>query len=450
MMNNAKCLEYVERDNAVIAAASRIPYFPLVIKKAYGSTIEDMDGNQFLDLLSSASTLSVGSSNPRVIDAIAEQLGKFTMYTAAYTYNEPMIKLAEKLTSIAPGNFKKRVSFGLCGSDANDAAVKFSRAYTGRSKIISFLGGYYGSTYGSMSLSAVTTKMRRKMGPFLPEIYSFPYSYCYRCPNGKDESTCNVECMQQLECALKMNLPVEEVAAVIIEPIQGDGGLVVASQKFMGRLYDFCKDNGILFISEEVQQGLGRTGKWFCIEHFDIVPDGIVLGKSLGAGLPIGAFIAREEILNSLEAPGHVFTSSGNALCCSAANALLDILSEAGFMEEVERKGLYMKEGFRRLQEKYGIIGDIRGLGLSIGVEIVKDRTTKEKDDIGASKLSYRSYEKGLIVIYLNGNILRIQPPLTISYDEMNKALGILDNVMNEYVSGKIPDEVLKNSSGWR
>lgn len=449
-MNNVKSLEYVKRDSKVVAKTSHIPYFPLVVEKAKGAIIEDVDGNQFIDFLSSASSLNTGSSNDEIIEALVGQLNKFSQYTSAYAYNVKMVELAEKLVSIVPGDFDKKVAFGLCGSDANDAAIKFSRAYTGRSKIVTFINAYHGSTFGALSLSAVTTKMRSKMGPMLGDIYSFPYSYCYRCPYGKNESDCNVDCLDSLDTALTAILPVEEVAAVIVEPIQGDGGLIPASQKFMNKLYNLCKENGILFISEEVQQGLGRTGKWFSIENFGIVPDGIIMGKSLGAGLPLGAFAARAEIIDALDAPAHLFTNTGNAACCAAAIKNIEIIGRKGFLEEVSDKGRYIMDRFRKIDEKYGIIGDIRGYGMSIAVEIVKDKNSREKDTDGVSKMSYRAYEKGLIMIYLSGNVFRVQPPLTISYDEIDRAFEIIDSVFDEYTRGQISDELIKLSSGWK
>ena len=448
-MNIDKCIEKVERDNKVIASSGRIPYYPLVVSSVDGATIKDIDGNSYIDLLSSAGVLNVGGSNSKINDAIIEQVNKFIHYTPAYSYNEPMIDLAEKLIEITPGNYDKKVAFGLSGSDANDGVIKFARAYTGRSNIITFIGAYHGSTYGSMTMSAITTKMRRKIGPFLPNVYSFNYPNCYRCAYDKKEDSCNLECLNEINTAFETYLPVDEVAAVIIEPVQGDSGMIVPPKKYIEKLYDICKQNKILFISEEVQQGFGRTGKWFGIDHFGVIPDAVVLGKSIASGMPLSAIVGRKEVMDSLESPAHAFTNAANPMCCSAAIGNIDIISENGFLDHVNEIGNITKEYFNKMKDKYEIIGDVRGLGLSIGVELIKDPVKKERHNEAASKICYRCYEKGVILITLNGNIFRIQPPLNISKEEMLKALEIIESSIVDYISGKIPDDVLNIVKGW-
>lgn len=449
-MDISKCINAVDRDNMVIASACRISYFPLVIGRAEGVMLEDIDGNKYIDLLSSAGALNVGHSHPKVNKAITAQMKKFIHYTPAYSYNDPMINLAEKLIGITPGNYKKQVVFGLTGSDANDGAMKFARAYTGRSKIITYMGAYHGSTYGSMTMSAISPKMRRKMGPFVPDIYSFPYPNCYRCSFGEEKDTCDLKCLEQIQAAFRNYIPSDEVAAVIIEPVQGDGGMIVPPEKYIQQLHQLCAENGILFISEEVQQGFGRTGKWFGIENFDIIPDAVVLGKSIASGMPLSAVVAREEIMKSLEPPAHAFTTAANPVCCSAALSTIDILSEDGFFDHVVEMGDLVKAYFNTMKRKYDLIGDVRGLGLSIGVELVKDRDKKEKDIQAAAKICYRCYERGVLLIYLSGNVLRIQPPLIITKEEMIKALEIIGLSILDYLSGKIPDDVLKLTKGWQ
>ncbi len=327
-LNTEKCSALVERDKKVIAPCQHLSYYPLAVAKVDGDMVYDEDGNTFIDFLSSASSLNLGSCFPVINDAIKKQLDLYAQYTPAYTYNRAGIEYAERLTSIYPGGVDAKVCYGNCGSDANDAAVKFARAYTGRTKIITFINAYHGNTYGSASMSTVTTRMRYKMGPFVPEIYSFPFYDA-----SIDDETCEKECVSAIEMAFSTYLPPEEVAAVIIEPIQGDAGLVVGHKIFMKKLYDLCKKHGILFIAEEVQQAFQRTGKWFSIEHFDIVPDGIIMGKSLGASLPLGAFMARSEIMGCLPAPAHLFTLGGNALSCSAGIAAFDYMCSDEFQK---------------------------------------------------------------------------------------------------------------------
>ena len=242
-LNTEKCNAWVERDKKVFAPTQHLSYYPMVIKKVDQDVIYDEDDNQYIDFLSSASSLNLGSCNPIITAAVKEQLDNYSQYTIAYTYGRKSIEYAERLTSVYPGGVPAKIVFGNCGSDANDAAVKFARAYTGRSKIITFINAYHGSTYGSISMSMVTTRMRAKMGPMLPDIYCFPfYDVSY------DDETCEKECIADIERAFATYLPAEEVAAVIIEPVQGDAGLLAGHPIFMKKLYDLCKKNGILFI----------------------------------------------------------------------------------------------------------------------------------------------------------------------------------------------------------
>ncbi len=444
-----QCKELVCRDNKVYSRFGRIPYYPLAIKKGYGAIIEDMDGNKYIDMLASASALNTGHSHPRIIEAIQKQIENYISYTAAYTYSEPLVTLSEELCRITPGNHDKRVVFGLTGSDANDGMIKLARAYTGRKKIISFVGSYHGSTYGALSLTALSLNMRRKIGPTLGEVEHIRYPDCYRCAFNCNVESCNLECLNDFKLALSTYLPIEEIAAIVMEPIAGDAGLVVPPIKYMKAIYELCHDNGILFVSEEVQQGFGRTGKWFCIEHFDIIPDMIIMGKSMASGVPLSAIVGRSEIMDSLDPPAHLFTMSGNALSCSAAMETINIIRDEDLLIKAQALGKLAKDRFRFMQSKYEIIGDVRGLGLSIGVDLVSDRTTKLGNKDAAAKISYRCWEKGVIVIFLANGVLRIQPPLVISEEELNQALDTIETSIEEYSNDLIPDEVLKIAKGW-
>jgi 4-aminobutyrate aminotransferase len=439
----------VERDGEIYPEFARIPYYPLAIKRGKGAIIEDMDGNQFIDMLSSASSLNTGHSHPRIVDALKSQLDDFISYTAAYTYSEPLVTLGEELCKITPGDFEKRVVYGLTGSDSNDGAIKLARAYTGRKIIISFIGAYHGATYGAISLSAISSNMRRKIGPLLPDIEHIKYPECYRCDYNKDCHTCNLECLNDFKAALNNHIPADEVAAIIMEPIAGDAGLIVPPKKYVNELYRICKDNNILFVSEEVQQGFGRTGKWFAIEHFDIVPDMIIMGKSMASGVPLSAIVARKEITDSLGTPAHLFTMSGNALSCSASIETINVLKDENLLEKSKELGAYTKQRFENMKARYDIIGDVRGYGLSIGVDLVENRETKIGNKKAAAKICYRCWEKGIILIFLASGVLRVQPPLVISKEELDRALDIIEKSIEEYLNGDIPDEVLKVAKGW-
>lgn len=428
----------IERDRNVIAPCQRLSYFPLVVERAEGAILTDIDGREYIDFLSSAASLNLGSSHPVVTAAIAEQLSRFSQYTAAYSYNLPMVEYAERLTSAYPGGLRAKLVFGNSGSDANDAAVKFSRAYTGRHKVIVFINGYHGSTYGSATMTTCSIRARERMGPFLPEVYAFPFF-----GTDVDDGRCERECLLEIERAFSTWLPAREVAAVVIEPVQGDGGLLPAHPIFMRKLHGLCRENGILFISEEVQQGFYRTGTLFGIEHYGIVPDGLILGKSLGAGLTLGAFMARAEIMDCLPAPAHTFTLAGNALACAAGAAAFDFCRSEGFQSRLAEgiAALWAEaEALRAAHPE--TLSFVRGLGMSMGIG-VRGGTD------AAYKLVHRCYEKGLVLISLCGNILRIQPPLTITIAELRRGFAILAGAISELESGLIPDSVLENHRGW-
>jgi len=441
------CQALIERDKKVIAPCQHLSYFPLAVARCSGAQITDEDGHTYIDFLSSASSLNLGSSHPVITEAIERQLGKFTQYTPAYSYNEETTGYAERLASVYPGGVPAKVCFGNCGSDGNDAAVKFARAYTGRQKIITFFNGYYGNTYGSSSMTVCTPRMREKMGPFLPEIYHFPY-FGIDCA----DDVCQRECLSEMQRAFDTWLSPEEVAAVVIEPLQGDGGMLPAHPIFMKKLHALCQAHGILFISEEVQQGFFRTGKWFSIEHYGIVPDGIVMGKSVGAGLTLGAFMGRSEIMDCLPAPAHLFTLGGNSLACAAGSAAFDYYRTPAFQTLLADNIALLNELSAALREKHPRTVDfVRGLGMSMGIGICRPTADggKEPDMDGTFKILFRCYEKGLIVISLAGHILRIQPPLVITPQELKQGFAILDEAMTEYEGGTIGDDVLAWRAGW-
>ena len=446
--NLTKSQRLVDRDHQVVAPCQRLSYYPLVVERGKGELLQDADGNEYIDFLSSASSLNLGSSHPVITAAIQAQLQKCTQYTSVYTYNEPMIRYAEKLTSVFPGKGKAKIVFGNCGSDGNDAAIKFSRAYTGRSKIITFINGYHGNTYGASSLSSCTFKMREKIGPFLPDIYHFPFY-------GVDASdeVVQQEGIRQIKDAFSTYLPAKEVAAFIIEPIQGDGGMLPAHPLFMKQLYEVCQTYGILFISEEVQQGFWRTGRFWGIENYpDVIPDGIIMGKSVGAGLTLGAFMARAEIMDSLPAPAHIFTLAGNALACAAGNAAFDVYESEAFQNQLRANSQKLQELMQWLKEQHPkTVGFYRGIGMSYGIGIVKtdDKGHLIADPQGAFKVCFRSFELGLVVITLGGHILRIQPPLNISTAHLEKAFEILHQALAELEEGRLSDDVLSYQFGW-
>jgi len=446
---NKNCQKIVEENDKVIASFSRIPYYPLAVKRAYKSTVEDMDGNTFIDFLSSAGTLNVGHCHPKVVQSIIEQTKQSILYTPVYMYNKLLSELAQKLIEITPGNFPKQVTFGLSGSDANDGAIKLARAYTGRSKIISFIRSYHGSTYGAITLSGISLNMSRKIGPLLPEIYHMPFPDTYHNSLGGAPEDAGKNCLDYLKYAFENYIPPDEVAAVIIEPIQGDAGIVVPPGDYMQELFALCQENGILFISEEVQQGMGRTGKWFGIEHFNIEPDIVIMAKALASGMPLSALIGRKEIMEALEAPAHLFTTAGNPVCCAAALATIKVIEEEKLMENAEKLNKIAFERFTSMKDKFPFIGEVRGLGLSIGVDLIKDSETKERNKEAAAKICYCAWQKGLLLSFFSHSVLRIQPPLIITEAEFNKGIDIIKSCMTNLQNGLLSDDILKVTKGW-
>ncbi|MBL3531802.1 aspartate aminotransferase family protein [Companilactobacillus zhachilii] len=418
----------IKNENKYYAQASRINYYDLVIESAHDATLVDADGNEYIDLLASASAINVGHTNEKVVKAIQEQAEKLIHYTPAYFHHRPAQKLAERLAKLVPGSPKK-VVFSNSGSEANDAIIKFSRAYTGRQYIVSYMDAYHGSTYGSMALSGVSLNMTRKMGPLMPGVVHVPYPDLYRRYPNETEHDVALRYFESFKEPFESYLPADEVACVLIEPIQGDGGIRKAPEEYMQLVYEFCHKHGILFAVDEVNQGMGRTGKMWSYQQFsDIEPDLMSVGKSLASGMPLSATIGKKEIMESLDSPAHVFTTAGNPVCCAAALATLDVLEEENLFERSVTEGIYAEQRFQEMQKHYSEIGDVRMYGLDGGIELVKDRESKEPNPDFATKVIYYAFLHGVVMITLKGNILRFQPPLVISHEELDQALDVLDN----------------------
>lgn len=440
-------LKTVARDNDILSPCSRSPYYPFVIGSGRGAVLKDIDGNQYIDFSASAAALNTGTCHPKVVSAIQEQAEKLLCYTTGYMYEPYSVELAEKLSFIAPGNFKKKVAYGLSGSDAIDGAIKFARKYTGRTNVISFLTAYHGCTYGALSASAISLNMRRSIGPMLPGFHHFAYPQCKNCEWNERPDDCSLKCLDQIKRAFRLYLPPEEVAAVIFEPIGGDAGIIIPPVRYVKALAELCSENGIIFVSDEVQQGMGRTGKWFSIEHFGVVPDIIAAAKSLASGMPLSALIMREEIADSLMDPGHCFTLAANAVCCRAALATIAVIEDEGLIDRASELGHRITGRLGELKKRVPIFGETRSLGLTIGQDLIRDDGSPDRN--ACAKICYRAWEKGLITTFLGENTMRIQPPLVITDDEAERGLEILAEAADDYMQGKIGDEVLSFARGW-
>jgi 4-aminobutyrate aminotransferase len=342
-------------------------------------------------------------------------------------YYEAMIALAEKLASLAPGADERRVSFGNSGAEAIEGALKLARYATGRDKIIAFFGGFHGRTMGALSLTARKATQRAGFGPMVPGVVHAPYPYCYRCPMGKRPETCAVECVRFIEETLfKAIAPPDEVAAIVLEPVQGEGGYIVPPQKFFDELARLAKQHDILLVFDEVQSGMGRTGKMWAAEHFDAVPDIMAVAKGIASGLPLGATVARASLMTW--PPGaHASTFGGNPLACQAALTTIALLEE-GLIANAARMGEYMMERLRAWPSRFECVGDVRGLGLMIGVEFVRDQETRRKAPERRDAVVQEAFQRGLLTLGAGENTLRLCPPLIVTREQCDFAIETLED----------------------
>lgn len=439
----------IEDENKYLSFTTRVPYYPLVVSEAKGATIKDIEGNEFIDFLASAAVINTGHNHPRIVKAIKDQVDKFIHYTPAYMYHQPHTQLAKRLVEVTPGNFEKRVAFGLSGSSSVDGAIKAARAHTGRPIIVSFLRSYHGTTMGAISVSGISLDMRKNLGPLVPDIHFIPYPDSYRGQFNDEGMTYGAGYINYFKELLKTVIPPDKVAGIIYEPIQGDSGVLIPPKSFYMDLDSICKEHGILLIADEVQTGFGRTGKMFASEHFDIEPDILVIGKALASGMPLSGLVARKEIFESWGTPAHFFNTAGNPISCVAAIETINVIEDEGLIDNANLIGNYLMRAFEIMKEKYECIGDVRGVGLLIGVDIVKDRNTKERDTEKTAKICWRCWEKGLILAFFSGSVLRVAPPLTLTKEEATKAIEIIDQAILDVENGMVSDDVLKEIKGW-
>lgn len=437
-------------EDAALATSARIKYYDIVIDHGHGAVLTDVEGHQYLDLLASASSTNTGHTHPKVVQAIQHQAAKLIQYTPAYFANTSAAKLAPKLASLAPISGPVEISWGNSGSDANDAIIKFARAATGRQYVVSFTGAYHGSTYGSMSASAVSLNMTRKMGPLLPGMVKVPFPSPWLKEAGESEEHFVDRFFAAFKLPFETYLPADEVAVILVEPIQGDGGITMMPPAFMTKIYQFAKAHGILFAIDEINQGLGRTGKWWSIQHFPgIEPDLMSVGKSLASGLPLSAVIGRRAVMEALGAPAHLFTTAGNPVTTAAALATLNVIEEEDLVARSARLGEEARQFFTAAQAKYDFIGDVRMYGLNGGIDIV-DPQTGQPDPTATTKLIYRVFELGALIISLRGNILRFQPPLVITEDQLAQAFAIFTQAFDELAANKLALPAGADQIGWQ
>ena len=423
----------LERD-AKVLSPSYTRCYPLVAHKGEGAVIEDVDGNRFLDFTAGIAVVATGHCHPLVVEAIQQQAARLIHMSGTDFYYEELAALAEKLNEIAPGDVPRRVSFGNSGAEAVEGAIKLARYATGRDKIIAFFGSFHGRTMGALSLTSRKAVQRAKFGPLVPGVIHAPYANCYRCPYGQTPDSCAVECVKHIEdTLLKTIAPAEETAAIVVEPVQGEGGYVVPPQKFFDELARVAHANGILLVFDEVQSGMGRTGKMWAADHFDMVPDIFTVAKGIASGMPLGATVARADLMTW--PPGaHASTFGGNPVSCAAALVTIELLQQE-LVHNAARMGAHLMDRMRQWPSRFPIVGDVRGLGLMLGIEIVHDRATKEPAPAWRDRIVTLCFERGLLMLGAGDNSLRLCPPLVISRDQCDFALDTLEACMTQVIA---------------
>ncbi len=425
-----KAAALIERDERFVSPSYTRSY-PLVMAGGSGAVVEDVDGNRFLDCAAGIAVNATGHAHPEVVNAIVDQARRYLHMSGTDFYYEPQVRLAEQMAAIVPISGETRSFFGNSGTEAVEASVKLAKWYTKRHNIIAFLGSFHGRTMGSLSMTSSKTLQRKGFGPLLPGVYHTPYANCYRCPVGRQPESCGAECVDYLTDQILVHLvSPDEVAAIVVEPIQGEGGYVVPPAVFIERLKELTQKHGMMFVADEVQSGMGRTGKMFAIEHFGVEPDILATAKGIASGMPLGVCTARADVM-SWPPGAHASTFGGNPVSCAAALATIDLLRRE-LVKNAETVGAHLLESLTTLKEKHPLIGDVRGKGLMIGIECVKDRTTKERAIEERDAVVDAAFFRGLLVLGAGKNTIRLSPPLVLSKDQADTAVRILDEAFTD------------------
>ena len=425
----------IDRDTQYISPSYTRSY-PLVMRRGRGAMIEDVDGNLFLDFNAGVAVCATGHSHPKVVEAIKKQVDEFIHISGTDYYYPHLPALAQKLSELAPGDYDKRVHFGNSGAEAVEGAIKLAMYTTRRQKLIGFFGAFHGRTMGALSLTGSKARQRSGFGPQALDVTHVPYANCYRCAYNLTPETCGAHEAKGPHCAriiedliLKTTVPPDECAAIIVEPIQGEGGYIVPPASFLHTIRHIADKYGIRVIADEVQCGMGRTGKMFASEHFDFVPDIIATAKGIASGLPLSAVIARSDLM-TWQPGAHASTFGGNPVAIAASLATIELLEDE-LLQNCAEMGQYLLNGCRDLMERHEMIGAVRGKGLMIGIELVKDRATKEPAANERDQVEIECFERGLIIQGCGTSTIRLSPPLVIDREQCNFALKTLDEAIS-------------------
>jgi 4-aminobutyrate aminotransferase len=406
--------------------------YPLVARRGSGPLIEDVDGNVFLDFSAGIAVVSTGHCHPDVVRAIQRQAAELIHMSGTDFYYPLLAETAKRLAEIAPGDSPKRVYFGNSGTEAMEAAMKVARYATRRHRFIAFLGAFHGRTFGSLSLTASKAVQRNGFGPLLPGVSHVPFPNPYRCPMGHAIEECEGDCgcIENIERLFKTAVPPEEVAAIVVEPIQGEGGYVIPPPGFLAKLRQLADRHGILLIFDEVQCGMGRTGKMWASEHWGVVPDILITAKGIASGMPLGVTIARADLMNW--GPGaHASTFGGNPVACAAALETIRLLEEK-YIANAAAVGGHILARLKDWPKRHRIVGDVRGKGLMIGIELVKDPKTREPNPEAKKRVIERAFERGVLLLGCGESTVRLMPPLVIGETQADFALDVLERCIEE------------------
>lgn len=420
-----KAAQLIARDNRVLSPSYTRGY-PLTVARAEGSIIEDLDGNRFLDCNAGIAVCATGHCHPEVVAAIQQQAAQLLHYSGTDFYYENMVALAEKLQSLVPGGGPRRVYFGNSGTEAIEASLKMARYHTGRERFIAFLGAFHGRTMGSLSLTGSKSVQKKGFGSLLSGVTHIPYANCYRCNYGKQVETCNVECVRVIEDQLIRHImPADDIAGIIVEPVQGEGGYVVPPQKFIDELQAVAARHKIPIIWDEVQAGMGRTGKMFAVEHFGVNPDILALAKGIASGLPLSAVVTKPEWMQWT--PGaHASTFGGNPVAIASSLATISLLDRE-LLDNAREVGGYMLDRMRDWPRRFRHVGRVQGLGLMIGFELVRDQQSKERFPELRDRIEQMAFERGILILGCGPNSIRLCPPLVFTRDQASFCLDTLE-----------------------
>ncbi|MGA2971164.1 MAG: aspartate aminotransferase family protein [Candidatus Bathyarchaeia archaeon] len=424
--------ELVERRNKMLAPIFSQDWPNLPVVKAQGLYLYGLDGKRYMDFMAAFGVVNVGHNHPRVVKAAREQMERQIHGAVGVTLHESVLRLAYMLPEILPGNLDM-FFFGNSGSEAVEGAIKLARNVTRRPGIIAFMGAFHGRTYGAASLTASKAIYRTGLDPFLPSIYHVPYADPYHSSHPDNPTLCVEESLAELQILLKRIIAPSQVAAVIVEPIQGEGGYIVPPKEFLKRLREICTSNGLLLIFDEVQSGFGRTGEWFAAQAFDITPDVMAIAKGIASGFPLGAVCARSELMSRWEPTVHGTTFGGNPVSCAAAVATIDTIRDEGLLQNAKKSGEYLLSRLKELKAKHKIIGDARGLGLMTAIEFIVPGTDREPNSAAAKKFLNECLSRGLLMYPcgLYGHVVRLAPPLNVTRQQIDEAMSIADQSLS-------------------